>query len=217
MKGVNRMKHSSVAKFAEEYRKVHEENYYYRFLEEHIVALCKKYPKHTNQDKVYAKIALVNRAYKVNIEKRKVGAELRLAECLIADSKIDDMIRRLRSVREFNESTFYTIVEKHGEFVHLCKKPLGIRANSFCSKYLHFHLPSIIPIFDQFAYDEVWKLVGKEVKTNSEFDNYINEDYVYYCKALLHLIKKLKKDHGIVQPDLKTLDYLLYDRSRRGR
>ena len=151
---------------------------------------------------------MINQVYRANLQMSKSGAEWKLAEYLVKNN-FDKIIAPLKSIKKFDEKTIDTIIRIHGIFVRLTNRALKKHANSFCSKYLSFHFPKIIPIFDNRAYTAAWKLVGSELEDIS-FERLINADYAYYCASVHKLIEYLK-NNGIKKPNLKIIDVLLYD------
>jgi hypothetical protein len=201
------MKQSKIDKFIRRY-KGQGNDYSYKYLDEGIFWLCKKYSNHNNTEQVYAKVTMINQVYRANLQMSKSGAEWKLAEYLVKKN-FDNIIAPLKSIKNFDEKTIDTIIRIHGMFVRLTRRALKKYANSFCSKYLSFHFPKIIPIFDKRAYTTAWKLVGSELEDIS-FERLINADYAYYCASILKLMEYLK-NKGIKKPNLKIIDVLLYD------
>lgn len=171
--------------------------------------MCKKYPKHNNIEQVYAKVTIINRVYRANLQMSKSGAERKLAEYLVKNN-FDKIIAPLKNIKKFDIKTINTILKIHSIFVKLTDKKLKKHALSFCSKYLYFHFPEIVPIYDRRAYETAWKLVGNELGDISS-ERLINADYAYYCASILKLIEHLK-NNGIKNPNLKIIDVLLYDK-----
>jgi hypothetical protein len=205
------MKKATLNEFLAAYKKYDPTyDYYHRYIDEAISWAFEKYPGHKSPEQVFAKISLVNRVYRANIQRRKKGAEWKLAELLV-DKNFDNTINPLKKIRKFDSKTLPEIVGVHNRFVNIAKNTLRIRAASFCSKYLHFHFPKIIPIFDSKSYDTAWTLVGEEIDTNRDGVG----DYEYFCLALLALTEKLKRLQGFRNANLKTIDYLLYEELRR--
>jgi hypothetical protein len=195
-----------IGKFINNYKKC-KGDYYFKYLDEAIFFLCKKYPDHFDVDQVGSKVTLINRSYRANIQTSKKGAEWELAKCLV-ENKFDETISPLETIIAFNGNTFSDIVAIHGKFTQLVKRTLKIQANSFCSKYLYFHFPNIIPIFDSRAYKSSRELVGNDIETG--YDHLANNDYAYFCAAILRLIESLKVN-GVQNPNLKIIDFVLYD------
>ena len=204
------MKQGTLKGFLAAYKKYNPTyDHYDRYIDEAISHLFKKYPGHKSIEQVFAKISLVNRVYRTNVERRKKEAEWKLAELLVAN-KFDNIIAPLKRIQKFNSETLPEIVKVHTRFVTLSKKTIRIRATSFCSKYLHFHFPKLIPIFDSNAYETAWRLVRKEICTSCGDIG----DYEYFCLTILTLAEKLRSQ-GIRSANLKAIDYLLYDKLRK--
>ena len=186
-------------------------DYYFRSLDEAILYACRKNPYHNNEEEVFAKIALVNRVYGANLY-RYLGragkeAEWRLAERFVQE-KLDNKLLPLKDIRRFNRNSIDTIVQTHEKLVKVTYSITKKVQNSFCSKYLSFHFPKIIPIFDSYSYAASWNLVRKQVKA-TRFDESWNYDYGYHCEAVLLLVEALLRS-GIKNPDLKLVDCVLY-------
>jgi hypothetical protein len=199
------VKKATIDKFIAAYKKYDPDYDDSRYLNEAISQTFQKYPHHTSTEQVFAKISLVNRVQRANIVRRRKGAEWTLAEFLV-NKKFDNTITPLKKIRKFDAETLPEIVDVHKRFVNTAKKVLRIRAVSFCSKYLHFHFPKIIPIFDSKASETAWKLVGKEIKDCYGY----RSDYEHYCLAILNIIEKLSL-HGIRSININAIDHLLYD------
>lgn len=202
------MKLKQIKDFIQAYRNV---NYYFEPIDEAILHVCRKNPYHSNTDEVFAKIALVNRIYRANLS-RYLGrtgkdAEWRLAERLVQE-KLDKNFLPLKDIRRFNKNSIDTIVQTHEKLVKITYSITKKVQNSFCSKYLNFHFPKIIPIFDSYSYAASWNLVGKQVKA-IRCDENLNYDYGYHCETVLLLVEALLRS-GIRNPDLKLVDCVLY-------
>jgi hypothetical protein len=201
------MKKSDMKRFVDAYKRTGGK-YAFKYLDEAIYGLCKKYPAHANKEQVYAKIALVNNVYRTNIHMSKSGAEWTLAGYYVRE-KIDKYLSPLKDIKQFNQSTSTKIIKRHEELMRVTKRALGRNALSFCSKYLNFHFPNIIPIYDSRAKKTIWEYVGNSLD-HLDYEDKINAEYAYYCAAILELIVVLKK-YGVRNPSLKIIDVLLYD------
>ena len=201
------MNKQEIIKLLSEYNKARGD-YYFKYLDETLFDLCKKFPDHTDEQKVFAKVAIINNVYRANLHMSGRGAEQRLAAHLVK-VKFDDKIELLRNMSAFDKATINDIVRIHGYFVRLTDNLLGKRAISFCSKYLNFHFPNIVPIFDSRAYKTIWRYVGAELN-HLDYDDKINADYAYFCDAILEIVKILEANH-VKHPSLKIIDVLLYD------
>ena len=200
--------------FVREYKKTYEDQYW-KSLDWPILEICKgKYKSHTGAevDKVWAKIALINRVYRTNLHFGKKGSEWKLAEVLAdRETKFDDNIHFL-SALPFSEKNFDQIIKIHEYFVDVVKRNVtGRIENSFCSKYLNLHFPDSVPIFDQYSYSVSWKIIGRKLYNHGElkpYDKNQNIDYACHCFAVLKLISNLESKN--IPVDLKVIDQTLY-------
>jgi len=134
-------------------------------------------------------------------------AEWRLAKTFVR-ANIDNELLLLKHIRRFNRNSIDTIVQTHETLIQIVYTITRRTQNSFCSKYLSFHFPKIVPIFDSYSYTTSWNLTGRQVKA-TRFDENRNYDYGYHCEAVLLLVEALLRS-GINNPDLKLVDCVLY-------
>jgi hypothetical protein len=208
------MKLKQIKDFIQAYRNVDrnvDDYYYFKHIDQAILTACRKNPHHNDESEVFAKIALVNRTYGANLD-RYLGragkdSEWRLAERFVHE-KIDNKLLPLKDIRRFNRNSIDTIVQTHEKLLKVTYSITKKTQNSFCSKYLSFHFPKIVPIFDSYSYTASWNLVGRQVKA-TRFDENRNYDYGYHCEAILLLVEVLLRS-GIKNPDLKLVDCVLY-------
>jgi hypothetical protein len=134
-------------------------------------------------------------------------SEEKLASAMV-DEGFDSIVSPLSGLSRFTSQTLTTVVGVHEKFVQLARAVTGRTENSFCAKYLSFHHPQAVPIFDHNAYNSSWRLMQDRLPKGLYKDNW-NIDYGYHCEAILHLTKALE-DAGIRDYDLKQIDYVLY-------
>jgi hypothetical protein len=208
------MKLKQIKDFIQAYRNVDrnvDDYYYFKHLDQAILTACRKNPAHNDASEVFAKIVLINRTYRANLDRyldRPIkDVEWRLAEKFV-DGNIDKELLPLKNIRRFNRNSIDTIVQVHEKLVQLAYTITKRTQNSFCSKYLSFHFLKTVPIFDSHSYDASWRLVGNQVKA-ARFDENRNFDYGYHCEAILLLVEVLLR-RGIKNPDLKLVDCVLY-------
>ena len=198
------MKLRNIKDFIEVYRNV---DYYFKPLDQAILRACKKIPDHNNKNEVFAKIALVNRTYRANLNLGAKNAEWHLAEKFV-DKNIDNELSPLKNIRRFNLNSIERVVQTHEKLIQIAYTITKRVENSFSSKYLSFHFPKIVPIYDSYSYATSWRLIGNQVKA-TRYDENWNYDYGYHCEAILLLVEALLSN-GIQNPDLKLVDCVLY-------
>lgn len=176
-------------------------------LDRPILRACKEYPTHSDAREVFGKVALVNRAYRANLQMGVKDAEWKLAELLVNDNA-DKVISPLSCVSAFSRDTLETILAVHDDLVRLTYRVTNRVENSFCAKYLSFHFPEVVPLFDGYAYACSWRLMKERLPRGLYRDRW-NVDYGYHCEAVLALVEVLH-ERGIRKPVLKLVDSVLY-------
>jgi hypothetical protein len=202
---------SGIPRFIEEYRK-HEcgirdkdpAYYWWIPLDRPILSACKDHPGHTDACEVYAKVALVNRMYSAQLGRGKVKkykAEDDVAAALHT-SDIDTFIEPLFDLDTLTEPDVPKVVECHGRLVKIIRKGATNDALSFASKYLSFHVPRVVPLFDSRASSTARRIL----KGRSGFRGY--GPFEKHCRRILALMGLLMQER--IKPDVKMIDYVLY-------
>lgn len=165
--------------------------------------MCKKYPKHINEEEIIAKIWLIGRSYAASIERRKNKDELNddfyieTVAPALKDWGIDRRIAFLNQKKRMSDEAVFSALELHGYMQGIFKKITGLEKRSLASKYLHFHLPHIFYMYDSRAGLAVGKLIGKKnalLDKNSTGEGVIDKQYAaYFMRALqLHRLMEQK-------------------------
>lgn len=123
--------------------------------------LCQRYPRHTVDSEIIAKIWLIGRAYSASIERgRGKAADSGLsndrfyAEAVpkaLRASRLDEKLGALAKVKETNESNVGPVLDAHTHLVHVFQGLTNKSKRSLASKYLHFHRPDLFFIYDSRA------------------------------------------------------------------
>jgi hypothetical protein len=172
---------------------------------------CQRFPHHQKKGEILAKVALINRVYGTQLEKANGRAEGGNAEYAIAGQmvgKVDVLIEELRVLNGFCADAVPKVLDVHHRLLQITHEATKRWEVSFCSKYLSFHAPKVVPIFDKKASGVSQKLVplGK----NFMYDiTRRNVSYARHCYAILGLVNKLQ-DSGETEPNLKLIDFVLY-------
>ncbi len=205
------MSNDEIRNFCKAYKALEKKGTYpWQILDEALFYVCNEYPKHKTTDEVFSKVALVNRAYRTNLHfAGKKNIETRIAETLV-NNNLDAALAPLRTMRSLVTENLSAVVEVHGQIVTIVKKVTKKINNSFVSKYMHFHFPDIVPIFDQYAYDESWRLKPLQKSEWLKWDDLINCEYGYHCESVVNLLNELRAN-GVNSPNLKLIDILLYE------
>lgn len=186
--------------------------------------LCSENFDHSTNDKIVAKVWLIGRAYAAAIERRKKSEEDKEAEndmfyekdvvSTFKNSKIDEYLAKLKLEKDVYWTNLNEILEIHKYLVDEIAKITFLEKRSFCSKYLHFHLPNVFFIYDSRAYYAMQKMnLGK---IPSEYVINIgtarDDEYYKFCMKCLYLRDEIKKNFDI-QLTPRQIDNLLLNRS----
>ncbi len=178
--------------------------YWWIPLDRPILRACKGHPGHSDCSEVYAKVALVNRMYSANLgrynKEGKFEAEDQVAQALFK-SDIDKFIKPLLDLDALSEDVLPKVLKCHDRLIQIARPGAGNEALSFCSKYLSFHLPRVVPILDRRA-----ELTASQVEGIPSFRGCGR--FEKHCRRVLALMNFLVMKR--IMPNLKIIDYVLY-------
>jgi hypothetical protein len=195
---------NTLQEFVETYRSA---GYRWKEIDQVLRRMCQESPEHVQVPDVYAKVALINRAYRANVQMGAKDAEWKVAERLV-DRRADEFISPLLALSCFNHETIARVVDAHQQLVKIVHSVTGRITDSFASKYLSFHAPDVVPLFDGHSEEVAQRLVGDRVRRESYRGN-VNQRYAHHCEAVLLLVDILG-EHGIADPKLKQIDCAIY-------
>lgn len=137
------------------------------FGNEILYELCKKNFKHKKDDKIIAKVWLIGRAYAAAIERRRNKTDINdnfyidKVAPLFKNSKLDKKLKSIKLERNITDENLKKILSVHYYLMQEIKKITEMEKRSFCSKYLHFHLPNLFFIYDSRAVNALRKFSNK--------------------------------------------------------
>ncbi len=178
--------------------------------------LCAEYFYHTEDEQILAKVWLIGRAYAAAIERRRIKVanndDFYIGEVVPAfkNSKLDVKLRELSQFDKLTEKNLKNMLETHFYLTKLTAELTGLEKRSFCSKYLHFHLPNLFPIYDSRVVGSLRKFISKTPDRFSKIMNSANIDREYAkfaCKSLA-VRQKVEKELG-KELTLRQFDNLL--------
>lgn len=107
--------------------------------------LCEKYPTHTTEDEIIAKIWLIGRSYAAAIERRRNSDEFEgddfYAEVVgprMRAAHIDNWLKPLKRIEQPTLENCAPVLSAHKRLTDLFREMTGIEKRSLASKYLHF-------------------------------------------------------------------------------
>ena len=146
--------------------------------------MCSEKPNHDCVDIISSKLWIIGRSYSASIE-RKAGKDFKIDDAaeIIKSSDIDQRIKDISTIERPEMNNIDRVLDVHNFFVGLLKEATGIEKRSLASKYLHFHVPKAVFIYDSIANKELRsRLNGKRFKINSQFDY----EYTAFCHRAIH-------------------------------
>lgn len=174
--------------------------------------MCAERPLHEDVDTITGKLWIIGRSYSAAIE-RKAGADFRIEDAakILIESEIDKKIDKLKKIDRPNDENIEIILEAHKHVTDALFKATGIEKRSLASKYLHFHSPRSVFIFDSIANTNIrkrLKSIKPRFKVPKSFDSaYSSFAYrcIYYRDALLE--PRLGKAATPRRIDMELLGY----------
>lgn len=177
---------------------------------------CDQHPLHTDEHEIVTKIWLIGRTYAAAIERCKAGAS-RPGRDFYYDSvavimknhgtDIDNDIRLIQ-----NGNTIDAVLQAHGRLTKVFCEITGLDKRSLASKYLHFHCPDTVYIYDSRADAAVKKLVGGKITIPSNLVSGTDVDATYadFCTRAQALVEYIKKTYNKALTPRQLDDLLLY-------
>lgn len=117
--------------------------------------LCRRHPDHKSVDVIVAKMWLIGRSYASSIERRRDSESVRGD-----DFYLDTVGPRIKhagidtwfdAVRELRRPDPTVVVPVHKRLTDVFREISGLEMRSLASKYLHFHFPRAVYIYDERA------------------------------------------------------------------
>lgn len=179
--------------------------------------MCEEEPDHKQIDVIVGKIWLIGRSYAVAIERRKnavvVGDDFYYdvvaPKLLDIGPELDDRITRLRKSKGLIRDEIKLVLSTHKFLIDIFYELTGLEKRSLASKYLHFHCPEKLFIYDSRVRVAIKKLVkrpDKGILTNvSDYD----PEYGDFVCRMLELQEYLDEQFGVYELPRKLDSFLL--------
>jgi len=117
--------------------------------------LCRKHPDHRSVDVIVAKMWLIGRSYASSIERRRDSRSTK-GDDFYLDTVGPTMKRAgvdkwFDAIRELRRPNLSVVVPVHKRLTDVFRDISGLEMRSLASKYLHFHFPKAVYIYDERA------------------------------------------------------------------
>lgn len=181
--------------------------------------LCKDNFHHKSSDVIITKVLFIGRIYSAAVERRKnksnfINDDFYIDSIapIIKESKIDAKLSELKSIKPNRIGSIISILEAHHYLLTTFQKITDQEKRSFCSKYLHFHLPELFYIYDSRVVGALRNFISqvpKDLKYILDHDNIDKEYAKFYCKCF-DVKRQIMAKYNIELTN-RELDNLLID------
>lgn len=157
--------------------------------------MCEDYPRHDDVDIIAGKIWLIGHSYSASINRVR-NSDVLVENFIInkvapkiKDSDIDKWINSLKDIDRITFDNYHLILDVHKKFIDLLYEITKLKKRSLASKYLHFHLPKSVFIYDSIAdYAIREQTKGMHLKVPKGFD----DEYAKFVLRCLEFRKKFE-------------------------
>lgn len=185
------------------------------FGNEVLYRMCAEKPLHNDVDIIIGKLWLIGRSYSAAIE-RRAGDNFKISDAAqnLYDSDIDELIKSITEIDRTTEKNVGEVLRLHKYLTGRIKEVTGVQKRSLASKYLHFHAPKSVFIFDSIVNKnlrQILRSTKQKFKLSDEYRDKYDVTYADFCCRSIYyrdniLEKKLGKN---VTP--RRLDMELYN------
>jgi hypothetical protein len=176
--------------------------------------MCKNHPFHDNPKEIIMKTLIIGRVYSVQLERRKNKDHLigdRFYEDMVIPtfmkSRLDEKLINLRT-ENLKPSVFNDVFSVHKSLMDSLHKITEMDKRSFCSKYLHFHLPKLFFLYDSRLCQSVSILSGKITKEQKETFINTRKNYdITYVEFFLKCYNLKEELQNYLNRPLKIRDF----------
>jgi hypothetical protein len=126
--------------------------------------LCRTHPRHRDDAVIIAKVRLIGRTYAAAIERRQGRRDvagddfyLDVVAPEMRRSRVDRLFAPLRRLRRPDADA---VLPVHARLTAVFERITGHEKRALASKYLHFHFPRAVYLFDERADRAVRRLTG---------------------------------------------------------
>lgn len=180
--------------------------------------MCEEYPLHNDSDVVIGKIWLIGRSYAAAIERRKNADDYQgddfyydavAPQMLEIGKELDERISSLKNNSRIIADRVPEILSTHKFLMDAFLDLTGLEKRSLASKYLHFHCPDKIFIYDSRARTAISKIVKRPDKKILTKLNDFDAEYGDYVCRMLELQEYLVEKLGVYEKPRAMDSFLL--------
>ena len=153
--------------------------------------MCKNNLKHKKADIALAKIWLIGRSYSAAIERgagehveSSVDFYAEKVAPMLVNSDIDKWISKLNKIGRVTGDNYKELLEVHFKLMNEIIKITDKKKRSLVSKYLHFHAPESVFIYDSIANKSIRALLSEEEVNFKYIKGYDNAYSLFVVRCL---------------------------------
>ena len=173
--------------------------------------LCENHPYHKSDEEIVAKVWLIGRAYAASIERR------RNADGLVDDfylevarkMKVSDIDTWIESISPTAAPGGPETIRAHKQLTDLFKSISGLGKRSLASKYLHFHRPNAVYIYDSMASEAINYVVPRLREIPDIAAEISDPDYKKFVRHCVWLREHIAHPPHSVELAPRQIDNLL--------
>lgn len=143
-----------IQQYKEQIRIIIEKERIWELSDKVLYDMCRDHPLHNDSKEIIMKTLIIGRVYSVQLERRKNKDNLlgdRFYEERVIptflESGLDERLSRIKS-KNLSPELFDEIFQTHKFLMDKIHPITDMNKRSFCSKYLHFHLPDLFFLYD---------------------------------------------------------------------
>lgn len=155
--------------------------------------MCEENPKHNNSDVVVGKIWLIGRSYAAAIERRKGGKKTGDFYFDVVAPKMKkigkELDKKIKELPQPSANHVDDLLRTHKFLTDVFSDISQLQKRSLASKYLHFHCPQKVFIYDSRAKEAIHKIVERPDKKplNKLQPNEFDQEYGDFVCRILEL------------------------------
>ena len=168
--------------------------------------LCKDNFFHDQDDKTLTKVLFIGRIYAAAVERRKNKKDeisddfyIDTVEPTFRMSNLDRHLGELLKVHNLTVDNIQLILQTHNYLMSMLNSITDLDKRSFCSKYLHFHLPDLFFIYDSRVLSALRNFISRVPKDLNHIlhsENIDKEYATFFCKCF-ELKRQIEKHYDM--------------------
>lgn len=182
--------------------------------------MCAQEPYHNKKDVIIGKLWLIGRSYSAALERRKTGdgcdstefyADVVAPKMLEIGDELDRRIGVLKEYDRLTDDNLDSLLSTHMFLTDVFNQLTKLDKRSLASKYLHFHSPNAVYIYDSRASNAIRKVVRKnKYQLYKHYSCGCDTIYADFCVRALNLQELVSQKYGRILSCREIDDFLLY-------